>query len=129
MDTRPRRIKGLEGSWEWLEFAASLPARPIIFGPVSADTQLFTGRCLYKGFTMANNAAGGGNFNLYDGRDANGPPLNLDFPSNGSTINRFTFGAGVLCESGIFLHVSTGPMVGSLFIVPLWHGEFTPPGE
>lgn len=129
MDTATRRRETQEGSWEWLAFAAGLPAKAILIPGISADTQLFTGRCIYMGFTVANNAAGGGNFNLYDGRDANGYPLNLDFPGNGTTINRFAGMHGVLCENGIFCHVSTGPMNGSLFVIPLWHAPNTAPGE
>lgn len=129
MDTAERRDRTFEGSWDWLAFAAGLPAKAILIPNISADTQLFTGRCIYMGFTIANNAVGGGNFNLYDGRDATGYPLNLDFPSNGSTINRYLSGPGVLVENGIFCHVSTGPMLGSLFIIPLWHSRNTAPGE
>ena len=91
MDTRERKDRGLKGSWEWLEYAAQLPAKAVNF-TTSADTLIYGGRCIYMGFTMANNAVGGGNFNLYNGRDANGAPLNLDFPSNGSTINRAAAG-------------------------------------
>ena len=121
--------RGLEGDWEWLQWAASLPAKAILIPNITVDTQLFTGRCIYKGFTIANNAVGGGNFNLYDGRDATGYPLNLDFPGNGTTITRSLTGGGVLVENGVFCHVSTGPMLGSLFVVPLWHYPHTVPGE
>lgn len=124
-----QRIEGLKGSWEWLAFAAGLPAKPILVPGISADTQLFTGRCIFKGFSVRNNSGGSSNFDLYDGHDANSPAISLQSTSSSQVSAVTLTGGGILVENGIFVHAIAGPINGSIFVVPLWHGERTPPGE
>lgn len=123
------RAADLAGSWEWLRYAAQLPAKSVPFAGAAADMLLYSGRCLLTGGVVNNGNAGGQTFALRDGQDASGVLLYQVFLNTGSNAYPALPPNGVLCEIGVWAHVSGGPMSGSVFVVPLWHGPRTPPGD
>ena len=123
------RGRGLKSSYEWLEFAARQPARIVAYTGQSAPFVGFSGRCIAQGLFVNNGNAAGQTIILADGLDTTGPDFHQAFIGNGAnqTIN---FGInGVLCETGIWVGLFGGPWKITLYVVPLWHYPFTPPGE
>lgn len=125
---RERHTPRLERSWEWLEFAAQLPSRPEPMPSTGTSVQLMSGRCLLRGGLLSNLTSAGIGVNIYDGTDTKGLFIGeLSVPAGG--FPSFDFDAvGVLMERGVFLTFNPGPPAGTMFVVPLWHYEHTPPG-
>ena len=124
-----KRGRDLKASWEWLAFAASLPADPVPFGPISAGQLLQSGRAIYIGAAFKNTGTGGGDLQVLDGMDASGNLVDrITVAANG--LARATgLPYGVLCESGIYLVPTSATLQGVLWLVHLWKYPFTPPGE
>lgn len=120
---------GLKGSWEWLQWAARLPAKPIPFATSAANLQLFTGRCIFWGVQVINTSTTAGIMTAYDGRDTTGPELGSSSIAASGRAGLTAPAVGVLCESGVYLALSSSTVTGSLLCTPLWHYPFTPPGE
>lgn len=119
----------LEGSWEWLEFAARLPSRPQPIKAQSASTLALSGRCIVTGLSFLNLATTAGMVDLYDGQDANGT-LAWRTPAAASAITVSPIPPnGIFCEIGAFLNLTTVTITGAILIIPLWHYRWTPPGE
>lgn len=126
-----RGLRGSDpkGSWEWLSFAASLPAKPIPITALSAATKGYTGRCIAVGLALDNTATVGGKLTVYDGQDTGGTTIGI-YGFAASNQVKQTFGIfGVLCEIGVYLSTVGGLLAGSLWVVPLWEYNITPPGE
>lgn len=123
------RLRGLEGSWEWLKFAAQLPGQPLTLQPFTGTVVAFQGRCIYLGCNIINNSTTAGRVTVYDGLDASGTIVDVAALPASGVANPGTTAAGVLCESGVSIGVGGLAVAGSVIVVPLWHYEFTPPGE
>lgn len=123
------RAADLAGSWEWLEFAARLPAKYVPLAQTGADKLIMSGRCLLLGADLFNMATNGGTVTIYDGTSANGSvAAQIGFPAD-TTVNYRSPGQGVLLEQGCWLSPSSVTVQGCVFVVPLWHGPRTPPGD
>lgn len=125
---RPRR-ETLESSWDWLEFAAQLPARAIPFTSQSASFGPLTGRCIFLGVSWNNAATTAGAIDVLDGQDAKGG-IAWQFTVAASVRGNGTIpGQGVLLEIGCWLNLTTVTITGAVLLIPLWHHRLTPPGE
>lgn len=119
----------LEGSWEWLAYAAQLPSKIVPLNLITTNTSLFTGRCICTGMAVENTGAGAGIINLRDGADNTGPYFSVLPLSNNGSANLVFGTTGVLCEMGVFAEVVTATLRGAVFIIPLWHYGDSPPGQ
>ena len=123
------RGQDLKGSWEWLHFAAGLPAKPFQLDAVTASKALVGGRYILTGGSFNNTATTAATVTVYDGQDATGEIIaQLTVPASSSLLLS-TANDGVLTEIGLFVGVSGGTITGSLWAVPLWHYNITPPGQ
>lgn len=122
------RREGLRGSWEWMSYAASLPSKIVPLNNLTTSTGLFSGPCIFTGYNIDNTAGGSGACNFRDGTDNTGPYVAINrLP--GTAGATFTFGnKGVFCENGVYAEIVTVTMRGAIFVIPLWHYDFTPPG-
>jgi hypothetical protein len=120
--------EGLKGDWEWLRFAASLPAIPVTLPSLSANTLLYPGRCILTGLNVENQGAGSGVFNLRNGMDNTGEYIAI-LPLGATASASQQFGSlGVLLDIGLFAEIVSVTMRGAVFVIPLWHYGFTAPG-
>lgn len=120
---------GLKGSWEWLALAGELPARAIPLIGSSGTIKAFPGRCIYLGIVAVNSATAAGSIVIYDGQDATGAPIGATSIAASGVANSNAQGKGVLCEIGVAIVVTGAVITGSVLVIPLWHYDFTPPGE
>lgn len=117
-----------KGSWEWLEFAAQLPAQPFVFGPTAANALVYSGRCILLGGSYLNSATAAGTVQLLDGQDATGGLVVATAVAASSPATPNLPGQGILCEIGVFLLPGGTTIKGSVYVIPLAHYDFTPPG-
>lgn len=117
------------GSWRLLSELARLPARVVPFSGLSGGAQLYSGRCILTGAIIHNANAGSVVMVLRDGLDATGDKLDQASLATAASHSPSLPAQGVVCERGVFLDIAAGPLDGSIFVVPLWHYRFTPPGE
>jgi hypothetical protein len=118
-----------KSSWDWLRFAAALPAKPEPVNNLSAGKLIYKGRCIAIGCALNNSSTNGGILTVYDGEDANGTNAGA-YGFAASNSLKQTFGLlGVLHEIGVFLSPSAGSLTGALWVIPLWQYNVTPPGE
>ncbi len=123
------RSVDVKRSWEWLSFAATLPASPIQFLSQAANKQLATGRYIVTAINAANTATTAGTLTLYDGQDTTGEILGV-IEAGASLSNNLVLGTtGAMCEIGIFMAVSGGTFTGSVLAIPLTRYTNTPPGQ
>lgn len=119
----------LEGSWEWLEFAAQLPSKAVPFNSQSGNFAPIGGRLIVTGLSWNNAATTAGTIAICDGVDAAGASI-WQAPAAASSIGSAQIPPnGVLCEIGVFLKVTAATISGALLVIPLWHYDWTPPGE
>lgn len=122
-------VRGLKGSWEWLALANQLPSLAVPFTNPPAGSIIYSGRCIVRGASIQNTDTAGHQFTLHNGMDASGVIVG-DFGPPASSRNVYLLAAeGVLCDIGVFLVASAATMVGSVYLVPLEHYPFGPPGE
>lgn len=119
----------LARSWDWLYFAAQLPANPIPVPSTSASKLVYSGRCILTGGVFTNSGGGAGSVQLLDGQDNTGTLVGAAAVAAGATSPITIAGQGVLCELGVYLVVTTATIIGSAWIIPLWHDQKTPPGD
>lgn len=110
-------------------FAAQLPSQAIQLTSQSTDTVLYSGRCIFLGHSVSNAATTGGYARYRDGLDLNGAVIGHYGMSASSSSNVNAPGQGVLVEIGVFLDLSTVNLTGCIYVIPLWHYDFTPPGD
>lgn len=116
-------------SFEWLEFAAGLPSRPVPWTAQSASFQGFKGSCILQSLVVNNGNAAGQTIILHDGEDATGAMIHQAFIGNGQNQVQPFSPRGILCETGVYVQLFGGPWNITLMLVPLWHYSNTPPGE
>lgn len=124
-----RKIRGLKGSWEWLQFAAQLPAKPVPLLVSSGTVVAYSGRCIYLGTNLINSATTAGRVVVYDGLDTSGPIIDLAAVAASGIASVNTAAAGILCELGVTVSLTSIVVTGSVLVVPLWHYLDSPPGE
>lgn len=124
-----RKIRGLKGSWEWLQFAAQLPAKPVPLLASSGNVLAYSGRCIYLGINLINSATTAGRVVVYDGLDTTGAVVDLGAVAASGVLSANTAAAGVFCEMGITVALTSIVVTGSVLVVPLWHYFDSPPGE
>lgn len=122
------RSVATKGSWEWLSFAASLPAKPYQLRAVTASQLLNTGRYIFVGAVFNNTATTAATVTVHDGQDANGEIVGQVTVPASSSLPLNTANDGVLCEIGLYVEIATGTITGSVWAVPLAHYNITPPG-
>lgn len=124
-----RRGRDLKASWDWLKFAANLPADPIPLNGSLTGQIVESGRQILMGGTLINSGTVASTWNIYDGMDGTGTQIaQITVPAAGNIPLQMP-AAGVLCEIGLFAKFSGGLVTGSLWVVHLWKYPFTPPGE
>jgi hypothetical protein len=117
------------GNWEWLRFAASLPAKPVQFIAQSTNRELFSGRCIVREITGLNNGVAGGTLTLNDGGDASGTLVLTQGYAASASFSHSIAAFGALCEIGLFLVTGGQSLTGNVLLVPLWEYNITPPGD
>lgn len=122
-------IRGLKGSWEWLHFAAQLPSSPQFVNSQSASGLVYSGRCILTGATFLNSGTAPGQAILHDGLDLSGGVVSVTPIAANAAGNPVLPAQGILCEIGVFLEVVTATLKGGVFVIPLWHYDFTEPGD
>jgi hypothetical protein len=123
------RRHGLEGSWEWLEYAAGLPSKPIALPIGAVGGVVASGRWIVVGGTFINSATTAGTVDVQDGQ---GGPMQLVSRTQVAASSSATLNLpvrGVLLEIGAFVTYTTVNISGALLLVPLWHYRETAPGE
>lgn len=115
-------------SWHVMEIIGKMPSLPIQFLNVSASVQLVTGRYLVRGVSLENSGGAGGTLILCDGRDSTGTIIGLQGYGATSSQSQVFGPVGVLAQSGIYLNVNGGTLTGTVWVVPLWQYDITPPG-
>lgn len=118
-----------KGRWDWLNFAAGLPAKPFQLKAVTASQTMTSGRYIFVGGVFNNTATTAATVTVYDGQDATGEIIGQVTVPASSSLSLNTANDGVLAEIGLFVAVSGGTVTGSVWAVPLWHYNITPPGE
>jgi hypothetical protein len=118
-----------KGSWDWLRFAAGLPASPYPFTAQTSNLLLLSGRWIVKGVSWANPTAGGGLMNMLDGQDATGTMFYTQGYATGQSFTQALGGDGLLMEQGVFLVPGGGTLTGAVWAIPLWAYDITPPGN
>ena len=122
-------IEGLKGSWEWLAFAAQLPAKPIYTGGFKGTFTVYSGRCIVVGGYVFNDGTTAGQSYLYDGLDATGMKTS-DVQVPASAAVPLTLGnVGILHEIGVYQNTSGILVEAAYYIIPLEHLPHTPPGQ
>ncbi len=123
------RRHGLEGSWDWLEYAAGLPSKPISVPVGSAAGLVMGGRAVLTGGWFGNSGTVAGHISVYDGADGNGLEVaRVALPASGVAVMSLP-SRGLLLDIGCWVSVSTGTLGGTLYLIPLWHYPMTAPGE
>lgn len=117
-----------KGRWDWLNFAAGLPAKPFQLVGVTSKVTLTTGRYIFVGGVFNNTATTAATVTVYDGQDSTGEIIGQVTVPASSSLPLNTANDGVLAEIGLFVAVSGGTITGSIWAVPLWHYNITPPG-
>lgn len=98
---------------------AGLPADNQPVSALSANKLMFGGRCLFKGLHLLNGNAGSVTLSVYDGQDANGTLVATIVLATNTVWNPPIPDSGIICNIGVFLAVSAGPINGSVFITPV----------
>lgn len=124
-----RKVRGLKGSWDWLQFAAQLPAKPVPLLASSGTVVAYSGRCIYLGINLINTATTAGRVVAYDGLDTTGPVIDVAAVAATAVLATPRPASGVFCELGITVALTSIVVSGSVLIVPLWHYPDSPPGE
>jgi hypothetical protein len=124
------RLRSLEtkSDWEWLSFAASLPATPFGFAGISASRQLLTGRYIVTGASVYNTATTAGTLALYDGLDTTGQLIIVESAAASASQDLPIGANGVMTSMGVFLSISTATFTGTVWAIPLDRYNITPPG-
>lgn len=128
MLTRPRQ-EGLKGSWGWLNWAAQLPSNPQPLANAAASVLVYSGRCILTGISVQNNGTAAGGINILDGQDATGTAVIIQPLAAQAAAQVNLPGQGVLCEVGVYAQITTATIRGAVYIIPLWHDDFTTPGD
>lgn len=126
---RRQRITGLKGSWEWLNFAAQLPANPVQFSGVAGGRLVYSGRCILTGGAFSNSATTAGSVSILDGQDGNGGAVAFQAVAASAGVPLVLPGQGILLEVGAYMVASAAVLAGALYLIPLWHDEYTAPGD
>lgn len=126
---RTGRRHGLEGSWDWLEYAAGLPSKPINVAGTSANFLVASGRSILTGLSLINAATTAGTVKVHDGTDTTGMIIYANSIAGSGILNASLPVRGLLVEIGIFVEVLTATLNGAVYITPLWHYPHTAPGE
>lgn len=124
-----QRHESLEGSWEWLNFAADLPSRPFKASQAGASSLIGSGRYVFRGITGTNASTAAGTLQVLDGQDASGVLVQYIAVAASSALSSPYLGTGVLLENGCYIVNSGITTTATVWLVPLWHYPFTPPGE
>lgn len=124
-----RKISGLKGSWEWLQFAAQLPAKPVPLLASSGNVVAFSGRCIYLGTNLINSATTAGRVVVYDGLDTTGAVIDLAQVAASQVLPSRIGSPGVLCELGVTVALTSIVVTGAVLVIPLTHYLDAPPGE
>lgn len=124
-----QRSTTLKGSWEWLRFAAQLPSRAIPFTNQAAPFLGFGGRCIVTGLSWNNTATTAGRVDILDGVDGNGG-IAWRAPAVATALGSAAIPPnGIMLEIGCWLNLNSVTLTGALLVIPLWHYDWTPPGE
>lgn len=127
MDSGEGRGPKLHESWEWTEFAAGLPAKPVPLNSITAGTLLYGGRCILMGGSVQNSGGGNGTLSLLDGVDATGMAVVILPLAAGVAGAPPIPASGVLMEIGVYAVPVTATIKGAVYVVPLLHNRRTPP--
>lgn len=127
MDRTEQRYS-LEGSWEWLEYAAGLPSKPINVAGTSANFLVASGRHILTGLSLINAATTAGTVKVHDGTDTTGMIVYANSVAGSGILNASLPVRGLLCEIGVFIEVVTATLNGAVYLTPLWHNRRTAPG-
>lgn len=126
MDASGRR-HGFEGSWDWLEYAAGLPSKPVPFSFVVGNFLAEGGRAILTGGVFVNSATTAGTVLVHDGTDTSGAVVAAVSVAASGLAQLPLPVRGVLLEIGCYVEVNTLQIKGSVYLTPLWHYPLTAP--
>lgn len=115
--------------WEWMRFAAEMPAVAVPLPTASGTGLLSGGRCILAGWSLQNTATTAGVITLVNGQDSSGMTIVTLGLAAAATDNGRPGITGVIMDVGLFYSVSTGTWKGAVFMIPLDHYPNTPPGR
>jgi hypothetical protein len=90
---------------------------------------IYKGRCILREITGLKNSTTGGTLTLLDGEDSSGAIAGTQGYAASAQFSHSFAAFGVLLEIGCYLNPGTGPITGTVMLVPLWYYNITPPGE
>lgn len=122
-------VRWPQGSLEWLLQIGNIPADPVPAPSAGAGGLVESGQLALFGGSLNNTAATAATVTLFDGMDAKGGQVAIMIIPATSTFQLNLPRAGVLLEMGLFMVVTGGVAVGTLYVAHLWKYPFTPPGE
>lgn len=122
------RTRSLKASWEWVEFAAGLPARHATVPGPTAWGQVVAGANILMGATISNASGAAVTVTIWDGADATGDPLAVLVVAANGGLPWTGPSSGILAEVGIFIASPGANVTGVIHYVPLEHNWNTPPG-
>lgn len=125
---REHRDRQLD-SWEWLLEANSLPSKPLPLSSYTGNSLLFSGRCILTGGSFENTGGGAGTMQLLDSTNNAGQVVAIFPLAAGGSYTGSIVRGGVLIDIGVFAVISSATILGSVFVIPLWHYPETAPGH
>lgn len=122
-------VRWPQGSLEWLLQIGNVPADPVPAPVAGTGGLVESGQLALFGGSLQNTATTAATVTLFDGMDAKGGQVAIMSIAASSTFQLNLPRAGVLLEMGLFMVVTGGVVVGTLYVAHLWKYPFTPPGE
>ena len=122
-------VRWPQGDLGWLTTISEVPSDPVGLPPAGTGGLVETGQLILFGGSVQNTATTAATLTIYDGADVKGTQLGVHVIAAGTDRQITLPRAGVLCEIGLFVVVTGGVVVGTLYIGHIWKYPFTPPGE
>lgn len=92
------------------------PVIPLAIPSTSADEALTTRPCLLCGWALFNGNAAAQTAQLFNGQGTTAGLAGGSVLAANGSATQFMGDEGALCEGGLFLHVTGGPITGCVYI-------------
>lgn len=122
-------VRWPQGDLDWLTTISEVPSDPVGLPPAGTGGLVETGQLILFGGSVQNTATTAATLTIFDGADAKGTQLGVHIIAAGTDRQIVLPRAGVLCEIGLFVTVTGGIVVGTVYLGHIWKYPFTPPGE
>lgn len=92
---------------------------PLPVANLAAGGQLYSGACLFRGFSLLNENGAAQTFQILDGADSTGIQLSALRYGTLAGSTAWLGDQGVLATIGIWVVIPAGPLVGAIYVTPL----------